>query len=113
MGNHKINKFHIRKGDTVLVSAGNDKGKKGKVLEIFPEKYRAIVEGTNMVTKHVKPSATNPEGGREETEATIHMSNLTLIDPATGEPTKVGRKLNDEGKLQRISRKSGEFITNG
>lgn len=113
MSNHKTNKFHIRKGDTVLVAAGNDKGKTGKVLEIFPDKYRAIVEGANIVTKHVKPSAAKPEGGREETEAPIHMSNLALVDPASGNATRVGRKLNDDGKLQRYSKKTGEFITNG
>lgn len=110
---HKVTKFHIRKGDTVKVIAGNDKDKTGKVLEVVPEKYRAIVEGVNLVTKHVKPSATRPEGGREETEAAIHMSNLMLVDPATGEATRVGRKKNDNGKLQRYSKKTGEFITNG
>ncbi|RED99485.1 50S ribosomal protein L24 [Marinoscillum furvescens] len=113
MSNHETNKFHIRKGDTVQVIAGNDKGKTGKVLEIVADKYRAIVEGANVVTKHVKPSATNPEGGREQTEASIHMSNLKLVDPASGEATRVARKLNDDGKLQRYSKKTGEFITNG
>ncbi|MFY0600257.1 MAG: 50S ribosomal protein L24 [Cyclobacteriaceae bacterium] len=109
----KATKFHVRKGDTVEVIAGNDKGKTGKVLEVITEKYRAIVEGANMVTKHVKPSATKPEGGREETEAAIHLSNLKLIDPAKGETTRTGRKLNSDGKLQRYSKKTGEFITNG
>jgi large subunit ribosomal protein L24 len=110
---HNTTKFHIRKGDTVEVIAGNDKGKTGKVLRVITEKYRAIVEGTNIVTKHVKPSATRPEGGREETEASIHVSNLMLVDPAKGEATRIGRKLNSEGKLQRYSKKTGEFITNG
>lgn len=110
---HKTTKFHIRKGDTVEVIAGNDKGKTGKVLEVIAEKYRAIVEGANMITKHVKPSATNPEGGRENTEAAIHMSNLMLVDPAKGETTRTGKKLNEGGKLQRYSKKTGEFITNG
>lgn len=110
---HKTIKFHIKKGDTVEVIAGNDKGKTGKVLEIVTEKYRAIVEGANMITKHVKPSATRPEGGREETEAAIHMSNLKLVDPANGGSTRTGRKLNTDGKLQRYSKKTGEFITNG
>lgn len=113
MNNHNTNKFHIRKGDTVKVIAGNDKGKTGKVLEIIPAKYRAIVEGVNIVTKHKKPSASSPEGGREETEAAIHMSNLMLVDPASGDATKTGRKLNDSNKLQRYSKKTGEFITNG
>ena len=106
-------KFHIRKGDTVKIIAGNDKGKTGKVLEVITSKYRAIVEGVNMVTKHVKPSATNPEGGIQETEASIHISNLMVVDPSSGDAVRVGRKGNDDGKLQRYSKKSGEFITNG
>jgi len=106
-------KFHIRKGDTAIVIAGNDKGKKGKVLEIVREKNRVIIEGVNMITKHVKPSANNPEGGIEKTEAGIHISNVKIVDPSSGEPTKVGRKLNDEGKLQRFSKKTGELINNG
>ncbi len=106
-------KFHTRKGDTVKIIAGNDKGKTGKVLEVNTSKYRAIVEGANMVTKHVKPSATNPEGGIQETEASIHISNLMVVNPSSGTASRVGRKKNDEGKLQRYSNKSGEFITNG
>jgi large subunit ribosomal protein L24 len=106
-------KFHIRKGDTAMVIAGNDKGKKGKVLEILKDKNRVVIEGVNMITKHVKPSADNPEGGIQKTEAGIHISNVKLVDPSTGEPTKVGRKLNDEGKLQRFSKKTGEVIKNG
>jgi large subunit ribosomal protein L24 len=106
-------KFHIKKGDTVKIIAGNDKGKSGKVLEINTEKYRAIVEGSNLVTKHQKPSASNPEGGIKKTEAAIHISNLMLVDPASGAVTRVGKKANAEGKLQRYSKKSGEFITNG
>lgn len=108
----QVNKFHIRRGDTVMVISGNNKGKKGRVLEVMRDKYRAVVEGLNMVTKHVKPSAANPNGGIKKTEAPIHLSNLMLVDPATGEPTKVGRKLNDSGKLQRYSRKTGQFIKN-
>lgn len=106
-------KFHIRKGDTVKIIAGNDKGKTGKVLEVNTAKYRAIVEGANMITKHVKPSAENPEGGIQQTEAAIHLSNLKVIDPSSGDVTRVGRKKNADGKLQRYSKKSGEFITNG
>ena len=106
-------KFHVRKGDTVVVIAGNDKGTKGKVLEVIREKQRVIVEGVNMITKHVKPSANTPEGGITNTEAPIHISNVMLVDPATGEPTKVGRKENADGKLQRFSKKTGEFIKNG
>ena len=105
-----IKKIHIKKGDTVKILTGNDSGKTGKVLEIITSKYRAIVEGVNMVTKHVKPSADKPEGGLINTEAAMHISNLMLIDPTSGEPTRIGRKLNAEGKIQRYSKKSGEFI---
>lgn len=108
-----IAKLHVRKGDTVQIIAGNDKGKSGKVLEINKAKYRAIVEGANMVTKHVKPSATSPEGGIQKTEASIHLSNLKVVDPSSGNPSRIGRKENADGKLQRYSKKSGEFITNG
>lgn len=106
-------KFHVRKGDTVQIIAGNDKGKSGKVLEVVREKYRAIIEGANMITKHVKPSATNPEGGIQKMEASIHLSNLKLVDPTSGNASRIGRKENADGKLQRYSKKSGEFITNG
>ena len=106
-------KFHIKKGDTVKIIAGNDKGKTGKILEVITSKYRAIVEGANMVTKHIKPSATSPEGGIQKTEASIHLSNLVVVDPSSGDATRIGRKKNDDGKLQRYSKKSGEFITNG
>ena len=106
-------KTHIRKGDTVKVIAGNDKGKTGKVLEVLLDKSRAIVEGVNMVTKHVKPSASNPEGGIQNTEAGIHISNLMVVDPSSGDASRIGRKKNDDGKLQRFAKKSGQFITNG
>ena len=105
-----IKKIHIKKGDTVKILTGIDNGKTGKVLEIITSKYRAIVEGVNMVTKHVKPSADKPEGGLINTEAAMHISNLMLVDPASGEATRIGRKLNAEGKNQRYSKKSGEFI---
>ena len=112
---NKQPKLKIRKGDTVKVIAGNhrstaDKINSGKVLEVILEKNRVIVEGINMVTKHQKPSAGKPEGGIKKTEASIHISNVVLLDPATGKPTKVGRKLNEKGKLQRFARKTGKFI---
>lgn len=107
---NKQPKLHIRKGDNVKILAGNDKGKTGRVLEVFLDKKRAIVEGFNMVTKHEKPSAGKPEGGIKKTEGTIHVSNLMLIDPASGKPTRVGRKLNEKGKLQRYAKKTGELI---
>ena len=106
-------KIHIRKKDTVKIIAGNSKGKTGKVLEVLRTKYRAIVEGANIVSKHIKPSADSPQGGIQKSEASIHISNLMVVDSATGNPTRVGRKLNDEGKLQRYSKKTGEFIKNG
>jgi large subunit ribosomal protein L24 len=103
-------KLHIRRGDRVRILAGDDKGKEGKVLEVNREKRRALVEGVNMMTKHTKPSAGKPEGGILKVESSIHISNLMLIDPASGKPTRVGRKLNDKGKLQRYSKKTGEMI---
>lgn len=106
-------KLHIRKGDTVKITAGNSKGKTGKVLEVYPSKYRAIVEGLNMVTKHNKPSAESPEGGIKQVEASIHLSNLMVVDPGTGEATRIGRKADENGKLQRYSKKTGEVIKNG
>ena len=98
---HATSKLHVKKGDRVRILSGNDKGKEGEVLEVFTDKYRAIVSGYNMVTKHTKPSANNPNGGIEKTEAPIHLSNLMVIDPATGKPARTGRKLNDSGKLER------------
>jgi len=103
-------KLHIKKGDTVMVISGEYKGEKGMVTQILSKKNRAIVEGVNMVTKHQKPSASNPQGGRIEEEAPIHISNLMLVDPKSGEPTRVGRKLDDNGKLVRYAKNSGEVI---
>jgi large subunit ribosomal protein L24 len=103
-------KLHIRKGDTVKVIAGDDKGKTGKVLEVILAKNRALVEGVNIHTKHEKPSAGKPEGGIKKVEAAVHISNLALVDPANGKTTRVGRKLDEKGKLQRYSKKTGEFI---
>jgi len=105
-----MKKLHIKKGDTVVVIAGNDKGKKAKVLEVLPSKSRAIVEGVNIRTKHKKPSAENPNSGVDKSEAPVHISNLMLVDPSSGEPTKVGRKPDDNNKLQRYSKKSGQII---
>lgn len=107
---NKQPKLHIRRGDTVKVIAGDDKGKSGKVLEVILEKQRAIVEGVNITTKHTKPSAGKPEGGIKKVEAPVHVSNLMLVDPASGKTTRVGRKLNEKNKLQRYSKKTGEFI---
>ena len=103
-------KFHIKTGDTVVVIGGNSKGLRGVVKEVIVEKDRARVEGVAMITRHTKPTASNPQGSMEKTEGSVHISNLKLIDPATGEPTRTGRKLNDKGKLQRYSKKTGNLI---
>ena len=104
-------KLHIKKGDKVVVVAGSykDRTKVREVLEVFPEKNRAIVDQVNMVKKHTKPSQNNP-GGIQEVPAPIHISNLMLADPKTGEPTRVGRKPDESGRLVRYSKKSGEII---
>jgi large subunit ribosomal protein L24 len=104
-------KLHIKKGDSVIVITGNYRGQKGRVLEVIRKNDRAIVEGVNMIKKHTKPNAKSPQGGIIEKEAAIHISNLMLVDPKTGERTRVGRKLDDTtGKLIRYSKKSGEEI---
>jgi large subunit ribosomal protein L24 len=103
-------KLHIKKGDTVIVNAGDDKGKQGRVLEVLIDKNRAIVEGVNMVSKHTKPNAKATQGGIIQKEAAIHISNLNVVDPASGKATRVGRKLNKENKLVRYSKKSGEEL---
>ena len=102
-------KLHIKKGDTVVVITGNNKGQKGRVLEVIKKADRAIVEGVNLVKKHTKPNADAPQGGIIEQEAPIHISNLMLVDPKEG-ATRIGRRLNDKGKLVRYSKKSGEEI---
>ncbi|MEA4918931.1 50S ribosomal protein L24 [Proteiniphilum saccharofermentans] len=105
-----MSKLHIKKGDTVYVNSGEDKGKTGRVLEVLVKKNRAVVEGVNMVSKHTKPNAQNPNGGIEKKEASVHISNLNPVDPKTGKPTRVGRKENSKGKLVRYAKKSGEEI---
>ena len=104
-----MKKFKIKTGDEVVVLAGKDKGQKGKVLKIIKSKDRVIVEGVNVVKKHVKPSTENPQGGIEEKEAAIHVSNVALVDPKTGKPTRVGYEIKD-GKKVRVSKKSKEVI---
>ena len=101
-------KLKIKKGDTVKVITGADKGKEGKVIEIITKTNRALVEGVNMVSKHTKPNAAHPQGGIVKQEAAIHISNLMLVD-AKGNATRVGRK-EVKGKLERYSKKSGEVI---
>jgi len=103
-------KLNIKKGDNVMVVTGNSKNQKGKVLEVIRDTDRAIVEGVNMVKKSTKPNAANPQGGIIEKEAPVHISNLMLVDPKTGKPTRVGRRIDANGKLVRYSKKSGEEI---
>jgi large subunit ribosomal protein L24 len=101
-------KLHVRKGDQVMVMAGDDKGKTGQVLQVIPEKNRAIVEGVNIVKKHVKATQ-NEEGGIQEMEASINLSNLAVLDPKTGEPTRIGRR-SENGASVRYSKKTGNVI---
>jgi large subunit ribosomal protein L24 len=103
-------KLHIKKGDTVIVNTGESKGQKGRVLEVITKTNRAIVEGVNLIKKHTKPNAESPQGGIIEKEAPVHISNLMIVDPKSGEATRIGRRLNDDGKLVRFSKKSGEEI---
>lgn len=103
-------KFHIRKGDMVYVNTGNDKGKTGRVLEVLVKKHKALVEGVNIISKSMKPNAKYPQGGIVKMEAPIEISNLNLIDPKSGKPTRIGRRLNEDGKRVRYSKKSGEEI---
>ncbi|PRX53710.1 50S ribosomal protein L24 [Flagellimonas meridianipacifica] len=102
-------KLKIKTGDTVVVTAGDHKGSEGKVVKIDREKNKAIVEGINMVSKHEKPSAQNPQGGIVKKEAPIQISNLSLIDPKSGEPTRVGFEVRD-GKKVRVAKKSNEVL---
>lgn len=104
-----MSKLHIKKGDEVIVLAGKNKNSKGKVLKVLVKEEKAIVEGVNMVSKSTKPNALNPQGGIIKQEAPIHISNISLIDPKSGKPTRVSIK--HEGKnVIRVSKKSGEEI---
>jgi len=102
-------KLKIKSGDTVIVTAGDHKGSEGKVMKVILEKNKAIVEGVNMVSKHEKPSATNPQGGIVKKEAAIHISNLSLVDPKTGTATRVGYRM-EEGKKVRFTKKSNQVL---
>jgi large subunit ribosomal protein L24 len=103
-------KLHIKKGDIVFVNSGDNKGQQGRVLEVLTEKSKAIVEGINMVSKSTKPTSKHPQGGIIKQEAPVHISNLNVLDPASGKPTRVGRRLNEKNKLVRYAKKSGEEI---
>ncbi len=102
-------KFKIKAGDKVMVITGKDKGKVGKVLKVLPEEERVIVEGVRIVKKHLRPSQKYPEGGIIEKEAPIHISNVMLVDPKTGKPTRVGIKF-ENGKKVRYAKRSGAVI---
>jgi large subunit ribosomal protein L24 len=105
-----IQKLHVRTGDTVLVIAGNSKGKQGVISKIIRENNRVVVEGVNLIKKHMKPNAQSPQGSIVETEGSVHLSNVKLVEPGTGKATRTGRKLNEKGKLQRFSKVTGKFI---
>jgi large subunit ribosomal protein L24 len=106
---NKQAKLHIKKGDMVLVIAGDDKGKKGRVIEVMNEDRKALVEGINIVTRHTKPNAKNQQGGRIKKEAPVHISNLMYVDKG-GQATRVGRKAGEDGKLVRFSKKNNDII---
>ncbi len=106
-----MTKIKLKKDDIVVVLAGTSKGKEGKIIKVIPSTNRAIVEGVNMVSKHTKPNASNPQGGIIKQEASINISNLMLVDPKSGNPTRVGRRRDEKiGKLVRFAKKSGEVI---
>ena len=100
----------IKRDDTVLIISGNDKGKRGRVLRVYPEQDRIIVEGVRMMKKHTKPTQRDPQGGIIEREAPLHVSNVMLVDPKNDEPTRVGRQRWDEGRRVRVAKRSGEMI---
>lgn len=102
--------MHVKKDDTVIVISGKDKGKKGRVLAAFPKDNRVLVEGVNMVKKHSRPTQKNPQGGILNQEAPIHVSNVMVADPKSGNATRVGYKVLDNGKKVRVAKKSGEVL---
>ena len=105
-----MSKLHVKKGDTVIVIAGKEKGKKGKVIEALPKKERVVVEGLNLVKRHTKPSQNNPQGGILTKEAPIYVSNVMLVDPESGKPTRVRMVLQADGTKVRTAVKSGKAI---
>ncbi len=107
---NSIPKLHVRKGDTVKVLSGDDRNKTGRVLAVYPKKQTALVEGVNLVTKHLKPSQANPEGGRNEQEAPIRVAKLQIVDPKTGQGTRIGRTKTEKG-WARVTKKSGTTLS--
>ncbi|ACO46872.1 50S ribosomal protein L24 [Deinococcus deserti] len=108
-GSHHSDKLHVKKGDTVVVLSGKHKGKTGKVLLALPRDQKVIVEGVNLVTKHVKPSASNPQGGIEQREGALHASKVSIVDPETGKATRIRKQIVD-GKKVRVAVASGKVI---
>jgi len=104
---------HVRKGDTVMVVAGKERGKRGRVLRVIPEKNRVVVERVNMIKKHQRPTQRIRQGGIIEREGPIHLSNVMLLDPTSGKPTRIGMRVLSDGKKARVARKSGEIIDKG
>ncbi|PYO33512.1 MAG: 50S ribosomal protein L24 [Candidatus Rokuibacteriota bacterium] len=104
---------HVRKGDTVMVVAGKERGKRGRVLRVIPEKNRVVVERVNMIKKHQRPTQRIRQGGIIEREGSIHLSNVMLLDPTSGKPTRIGMRALSDGKKARVARKSGELIDKG
>lgn len=107
---NKIPKLNIRKGDMVRVISGDYRGKEGRVLRIIVDKRKALVEGINIVSKHSKPTQASPNGGILRQEAPVHISNLMLLDPKTGQPTRIGRSKDENGKWVRVAKQSGQEI---
>ena len=103
----------LRKGDEVVVVSGEDRGKQGKVLKVFRDKDRVVVEGINFIRRHTRPSPSNPQGGIVEREAGVHVSNVMLVDPRSGRPTRVGARIHEDGTRDRVARKSGEILPSG
>lgn len=101
---------HVRKGDTVVVVAGKERGKRGKVLRVIPEKGRVVVERINMVKKHQRPTQKVRQGGIIEREGPIHLSNVMLVDPNSDKPTRIGMKALSDGKKVRVAKRSGEML---
>jgi large subunit ribosomal protein L24 len=103
----------LRKGDEVLVISGEDRGKRGKVLKVFRDRNRITVQGVNFIRRHTRPSQSNPQGGILEREAPLHASNVMVFDPQSGQATRVGTRIHEDGRRERISRKSGEVLPSG
>ncbi len=105
-----MGKLHVKKGDTVIVISGKDKGKKGKIVAAYPKKDRVVVEGVNQVKRHMKPTQSNPQGGIITKEAAIHVSNVMLVDPESGKPTRTKMVVQEDGTKVRTAVKSGKAI---